>query len=209
MSKWNNDNKGIKGYVIALLFGGVLALSLVAWYLIDLFIQNPQGQGVFGDKFGAINALFSGLAFAGLIITLILQKKDLGLQRDELEQTREELKNQCLEFETQNKTLKQQQFESALYNMLQLQQQIVNDLAYDTAVEGYSDTTARNGWTSGGADFGSGIDIWQRHNHSSNFASLQGGGYGTYQEHRPLGGSSDAASAYESYRHLYGIEGVC
>ena len=147
MSKGNNDNKSIKGYVIALLFSGVLALYLIAWYLIDLFIQNPQDQGVFGDKFDAINALFSGLAFAGLIITLILQKKELGLQRDELEQTREELKNQRLEFETQNKTLKQQQFESALYNMLQLQQQIVNDLAYDTAVEGYSDTTARNGWT--------------------------------------------------------------
>lgn len=87
------------------------------------------------------------MAFAGLIITLILQKKEQGLQRDELEQTRKELKNQRLEFETQNKTLKQQQFESALYNMLQLQQQIVNDFAYDTAVEGYSDTTARNGWT--------------------------------------------------------------
>lgn len=69
------------------------------------------------------------------------------MQRDELEQTREELKNQRFEFETQNKTLKQQQFVSALYNMLQLPQQIVNDLACDTAVEGYSDTTARNGWT--------------------------------------------------------------
>ena len=56
MSKGNNDNKGIKGYVIALLFSGVLALYLVAWYLIDRFIQNPQDQGVFGDIFGAINA---------------------------------------------------------------------------------------------------------------------------------------------------------
>ena len=48
--------------------------------------------------------------------------------------------------ETQNETLKIQKFEAALYNMLGLQQQIVNDLAYDTKVEGYSDTTARGKW---------------------------------------------------------------
>ena len=110
------------------------------------FIQDSDERGQFGDMFGAVNALFSGLAFAGLIITLILQKTELSLQRDELEQTRDELKNQRKEFETQNKTLKIQQFESALYNMLQLQQQIVNDLAYDTKIEGYSDSTARGDW---------------------------------------------------------------
>ncbi len=49
-------------------------------------------RGQFGDLFGAVNALFSGLAFAGLIYAILLQREDLALQRTELELTREELK---------------------------------------------------------------------------------------------------------------------
>ena len=41
-------------------------------------------RGQFGDMFGAGNALFSGLAFAGVIIAVILQKNELALQRREL-----------------------------------------------------------------------------------------------------------------------------
>lgn len=44
-------------------------------------MNNEQLKGVFGDKFGAINALFSGLAFAGIILTLLLQRKDLAATR--------------------------------------------------------------------------------------------------------------------------------
>lgn len=42
--------------------------------------------------FGAVNALFSGLAFAGLIYTIVLQKQDLELQRNEIALNRAELK---------------------------------------------------------------------------------------------------------------------
>lgn len=138
------DNKPIQkiAWIVASAVLGVWGLSFFL-----LFINNSEARGQFGDMFGAVNALFSGLAFAGLIITLILQKQELGLQRDELEQTREELKNQRKEFEVQNKTLKCQQFEAALYNMLQLQQQIVNDLAYDTKTEGYNKVWARDEWS--------------------------------------------------------------
>ena len=146
MNKKGNPSSSMKWYIPVLLFLGVALVYCLFWIITDEQITDVVERGVFGDKFGAVNALFSGLAFAGLIMTLILQKKELSLQREELEQTREELKNQRLEFETQNKTLKRQQFESALYNMLQLQQQIVNDLAYDTNVEGYSDAIARSGW---------------------------------------------------------------
>ena len=48
-------------------------------------------RGQFGDVFGAANALFSGLAFAGLIYAILLQREDLALQRTELELTRQEL----------------------------------------------------------------------------------------------------------------------
>lgn len=105
----------------------VWALTLILFFIF----KNSEERGQFGDMFGAVNALFSGLAFAGLIITLILQRKELGLQRDELEETRKELKNQREEFEKENETLKYQRFENLFYNMLNLQQRIVAGLRYD------------------------------------------------------------------------------
>lgn len=63
----------------------VIALG-VYWLLPDW-----QTRGQFGDVFGAANAVFSGLAFAGLIYAILLQREDLSLQRKELELTRQEL----------------------------------------------------------------------------------------------------------------------
>jgi len=45
-------------------------------------------RGTFGDMFGASNAFFSALAFACVFYALILQRKDLRLQKQELEDTR-------------------------------------------------------------------------------------------------------------------------
>lgn len=53
---------------------------------------------MFGDSFGALNALFSGLAFAGLIVTLIMQKDELSMQREELDEAKLELRQQSIEF---------------------------------------------------------------------------------------------------------------
>jgi hypothetical protein len=44
--------------------------------------------------FGAANALFSGFAFAGVIFAILLQRRELALQREELRFTRVELENQ-------------------------------------------------------------------------------------------------------------------
>ena len=111
----------------------ICSLWVFSWMLIDLWYKHGTGDsvGTFGDKFGAINALFSGLAFAGLIMTLVLQKEELEAQREELKQTREELEGQKKEFEIQNKTLKCQRFENTLFNMLSLQQEIISNLVYE------------------------------------------------------------------------------
>ncbi|MEE3926389.1 putative phage abortive infection protein [Pseudomonas viridiflava] len=61
-------------------------------------------SGVFGDAFGVLNALFSGLAFSGVLITLLLQRKDLA------------------DSQLQNA---KQQTESQFYSMLTLQQQVI------------------------------------------------------------------------------------
>lgn len=110
---------------------GVLAAWGLSWWLINKNIDCSTERGTFGDMFGAVNALFSGLAFAGLIVTLLYQKEELKLQREELRETRNELNAQKLEFQEQNKTMKRQRFENTFFNMLSLQQEIIANLSYE------------------------------------------------------------------------------
>jgi len=71
----------------------VASIIIIIWLLNFLFMPiiygSPTGVGTAGDMFGGITALFSGLAFAGLITTLFMQRRELELQRRELKQTRE------------------------------------------------------------------------------------------------------------------------
>lgn len=105
---------------------GVLFVWALTFFLF--FIKKADERGQFGDMFGAVNALFSGLAFAGLIITLILQRRELELQRQELALTRKEMEDQTAEFEKQNETLRIQRFENTFFNMLSQFQEVVNNL---------------------------------------------------------------------------------
>lgn len=88
--------------------------------------KDPNVLGVFGDSFGAINALFSGLAFTGLFYAILLQRKELALQRRELSETRQVLKSQKGEAEKQNATLAQQTFDNTFFQLLRLQNDILN-----------------------------------------------------------------------------------
>ena len=127
----NNDNKSRLWIWIVLAIIGVIAAWGLSWWLINRNIDCATERGTFGDMFGAVNALFSGLAFAGLIVTLLYQKEELKLQREELKDTRNELNAQKLEFQEQNKTMKRQRFENTFFNMLSLQQEIVANLSFE------------------------------------------------------------------------------
>lgn len=105
-------------------------LGWALFVIVILFLLNAsfififpsiQESAQFGDTFGAVNALFSGCAFVGLIYAIFLQRKDLKLQYDELRATREE-------FEIQNETLRKQRFENTFFNMLNLHNEVVSSL---------------------------------------------------------------------------------
>jgi hypothetical protein len=72
--------------------GSVFLIWLVGAFLPAIVSSDWSVRGQFGDQFGAVNALFSGLAFAGVIYAVLLQRQELELQRRELELTREELR---------------------------------------------------------------------------------------------------------------------
>jgi len=54
------------------------------WYFVVDHFHDDTKQGQFGDMFGAVNALFTALAFAGLIYTVLLQSDQLALQQEEI-----------------------------------------------------------------------------------------------------------------------------
>lgn len=66
---------------------GVLSIQWLCWNWIEKNIPDDK-QGTFGDKFGSVNTLFSGLAFAGVLFTIFLQSRELSATRSELKLTR-------------------------------------------------------------------------------------------------------------------------
>ena len=79
-------------------------------------------RGQAGDLFGAVNSLFSGLAFAGIIWSLRLQqtqlemqKEELKLQRDEQIASRSELKGQKEQLQEQSEIFELQRFENSFF----------------------------------------------------------------------------------------------
>lgn len=85
--------------VIAIYSG---TLIWITWPISTNIIEK---LGAFGDSFGIVNSLFSGLAFAGLIITILLQRLELNESR---------------------KIFKKQRFEDGFYRLLDFYQRNLN-----------------------------------------------------------------------------------
>lgn len=76
---------------VVITLAAVLLLWLGTWAAAVFFLSGWTERGQFGDLFGSVNALFSGLAFAGLLITVRLQQEQLSTQQQELKLQREEM----------------------------------------------------------------------------------------------------------------------
>ncbi|MFQ2050990.1 putative phage abortive infection protein [Aeromonas veronii] len=95
----------------------------------NLLVSSSMAEmGVFGDSFGALNTLFSGLAFTGIIVSIFIQSEELKATREELEATRFEMKSQGEQFKAQTEVLNLQVFENTFFNMLKLHGDIVESM---------------------------------------------------------------------------------
>ena len=103
-----------------LLTGSMVLLVVLTYSLFLIFISWPievvnlKNIEVFSECFGFINALFSGLAFAGLLWTILLQSNEIKMQADELQLTRIEISRQ--------------NFENTFFQILKLQHEIVSSI---------------------------------------------------------------------------------
>ncbi len=118
-------------FIVFVFFTFFVYAAILLYFIWPINEYSISKVGAFGDSFGVLTSLFSGLAFAGLIITILMQRDDLALQRNELELTRNELKGQRVEFKAQNETMKIQRFENTFFKLLDLLEACRNDVAYD------------------------------------------------------------------------------
>jgi Putative phage abortive infection protein len=114
----------IPRWVVWVSFLGVLLLWAGAW----LFFARGLEGSEFGGSFGAVDALFSGLAFAGVIFAILLQRGELRLQRQELEETRDVMERQQAALASQDATLKRQTFENTFFQLLRLHHDNVSSM---------------------------------------------------------------------------------
>jgi hypothetical protein len=66
----------------------IVAMGMIFWLFYQGYIPlkgaNLSERGQFGDSFGVLNSLFTGLGFGGLVITLLLQQKQISYQESEI-----------------------------------------------------------------------------------------------------------------------------
>ncbi|CAA6817306.1 MAG: Unknown protein [uncultured Sulfurovum sp.] len=97
----------------------------------DLF--NPSMKltdlGTFGDSFNVLTSLFTGLAFAGVIISIILQTQELKATREELQGQKEALVEQQREMEVQS-------FDNKFFQMLNSYNLSMNNVKMGKTREG-------------------------------------------------------------------------
>ena len=123
----------LKKILLCVLLLLLLSVVSILWFYMPFtwlphFFQTEM-ETQFGDRFEAVNALFAGLAFAGVIFAIILQWQELGLQRQELKDTRAEIKGQ-------KETLQKQNFESSFFQLLGMHSAIVNSMVIRKGIDG-------------------------------------------------------------------------
>ncbi|MGL0870746.1 putative phage abortive infection protein [Vibrio vulnificus] len=93
--------------------------AVLTVFLVNLFAIGKSSFGEWGDFFGGVlNPILTFLTFMGLLLTIVLQNR-------ELRETRAEAKRTADALVRQNKVTDKQSFEQTLFNMLSLHQQIL------------------------------------------------------------------------------------
>ena len=134
---------------------GAIVTHIWANFFFDEVDDGNSKRALFGDSFGAVNALISAFAFAGMLVAFFLQRYELRLQRKELQLTRDEMNEQTVQFKKQNETLSRERFENTFFHMMELHQQIVSELSTNQTEE------IRKEFWDGGISFSKDIPVDQ------------------------------------------------
>lgn len=84
-------------YAAIILFIWIFYPFAAVWLQKTESLDFFEKIGPFGDSFGALNTLFAGLAFAGIIVTIRQQSEDLKSTQQEIKNTNREFARQIIE----------------------------------------------------------------------------------------------------------------
>ena len=109
----------------------VALLVAVALWLANLWYGyriEGANRGLFGDMFGAVNALFSGMAFVGVIYAITMQRHEIAIAKAEIKYTKTILDKQQEQLILQNNETNKQAFESTYFQLVRLFTEITNQI---------------------------------------------------------------------------------
>lgn len=125
----NKENYAISLGALFALIGLSIPFAIFHLSKKEISLEAFQSLGAVGDFLGGSTVGFLSLASMLFVVAaIVMQKEELRLQRTELKLTREELAKTREEHALSNKTMKLQQFESTLFNMISIHGQLINDL---------------------------------------------------------------------------------
>lgn len=114
-------------FILLILMIIISIVWTVSGFLVHNFFTEWAERGQFGDMFGAVNSLFSGLAFAGVVYTILLQRKELALQRNEISKSTKEL-------EGQKNLMDLQKFENKFFQLINLHHDIIGSTGHGRGI---------------------------------------------------------------------------
>lgn len=125
-NKTHQDTDGPRPWLAV----GLVVLVCLLWgaNLLLSFSYPYDARGTFGDMFGAVNSLFTGLAFAAVIYAIFLQKHEVRLLKSELRGTKSMLQAQQETADSQLRMQREQAFESTFFQYLAVFNQIVAEM---------------------------------------------------------------------------------
>ena len=84
MNSHEKANAGERNDALALMICAGCALWALSIPLLSLFYDLPNTAAGFGSMFGAVNALFSGMALAGIVYTVCMQQREIRTNQEQM-----------------------------------------------------------------------------------------------------------------------------
>jgi hypothetical protein len=108
----------------------IVLLVFLAWGATWYLLGDQSERGTFGDMFGAVNALYSGLAFSGVVYAILLQREEISMAKEELNRSKAIIERQQLQIDEQRADDRQKSFEDTFFRLLTLHNQVVDSMDY-------------------------------------------------------------------------------
>jgi uncharacterized membrane protein len=77
--------------LFAIIAISIAIIAIIYPIVISHYFKDWQERGTFGDAFGALNAVFSGITVAGLIVAILMQRREIADQNEQMQEDKKQL----------------------------------------------------------------------------------------------------------------------